>query len=105
MYPATILLAQPAVTAPVGLQAIDTPNDGGESLTLVWAPSPSDGPEAQYQVLIGTPGATDPASLKIIAEFPAKTRYVKQAKSAWWTRAADPTWHQYVIRNGKGVEL
>ena len=105
MYPAATLLAQSAVTAPVGLQVIDTPNDGGESLTLVWAPGPSDGPEAQYEVLIGAPGATDPAALKVIAEFPANTRYVKQAKSAWWTRAADPTWHQFIIKSGKGIEL
>ncbi len=105
MSPEVALLAQPAVTAPASLQIMDTPNDGGESLTLVWSPSPSDGPEAQYEVLIGAPGATDSASFKIIAQFPANTRYVKQAKSAWWTRAGDPTWHQYVIKNGKGVEL
>jgi hypothetical protein len=105
MYPAATVLAQSALTAPVGLQVLDTPNDGGESLTVVWAPNPSDGPEAQYQVLLGEPGAADPESLKLIAEFPANTRYVKQAKSPWWTRAADPTWHQYVIKNGKGVEL
>lgn len=105
MSPEVTLPAQPAVTAPVGLQIMDTPNDGGESLTVVWAPSPSDSPEAKYQILIGEAGAGDPASFKVIAEFPATTRYVKQAKSAWWTRAADPSWHQYVIRNGKGVEL
>jgi hypothetical protein len=105
MNPEATLLAQPAVIAPAGLHIIDTPNDGGGSLTVVWAPSPSDGPESQYQVLIGEPGASDPASLKVIAEVPANTRYVKDAKGAWWTRAAEATWHQYVIRNGKGVDL
>jgi hypothetical protein len=98
-------LVHAALTAPAELQVIDTPNDGGESLTLVWAPSPLDASGAQYEVLIGASGATDPATLKVIAEFPANTRYVKQAKSAWWTRAADPAWHQFVIKNGKGVEL
>jgi hypothetical protein len=83
----------------------DTPNDGGESLTVVWAPSPADNSGAQYQVLIGEAGARDPAELKIIAEFPANTRYVKEAKGAWWTRAAEASWHQYVIRSGKGVDL
>jgi hypothetical protein len=97
--------AQPTVSAPAELHVIDTPNDGGESLTVVWAPSPADSPDAQYQVLIGEAGATNPAALKIVAEFPANTRYVKEAKGAWWTRAAEPSWHQYVIRNGKGVEL
>jgi hypothetical protein len=98
-------LAQASLSAPAGLEVIDTPNDGGGSVTVVWTPSPSDGPEARYQVLIGEPGADEQAALRVIAEFPANTHYVKEAKGAWWTRAADPAWHQYVIKNGKGVEL
>jgi hypothetical protein len=98
-------LAHATLPAPISLQVIDTPNDGGGSLTVVWAPSPADSPEAQYQVLVGEAGASDPAALKVIAEFPADTRYVKEAKGAWWTRAGEPSWHQYVIRSGKGVEL
>jgi hypothetical protein len=97
--------AQPTISAPAELQVTDTPNDGGESLTVVWAPSPADTAQGQYQVLIGDAGASDPAELKVIAEFPANTRYVREAKGAWWTRAAEPSWHQYVIRSGKGVEL
>jgi len=84
---------------------MDTPNDGGESLTVLWAPSPLDGPDGRYQVLFGEASATDPTALKVIAEFPANTRYVKEAKSAWWTRKVERTWHQYVIRNGKGIEM
>ena len=99
------LSAQSLVLPPAELQVIDTPNDGGQSLTVLWAASPSEGPEGQYQVLFGDASATDPAALKIIAEFPANTRYVKDAKVAWWTRKADKTWHHYVIRSGKGVEL
>ncbi|HKT34885.1 MAG TPA: DUF6754 domain-containing protein [Nitrospira sp.] len=98
-------LAHATPPAPAGLHVIDTPNDGGGSLTVVWDSSPSDGPEGQYEVLIGEPGASDPASFKVIAEFPANTHYVKEAKGAWWTRAADSTWHQYVVRSGKGIEL
>jgi hypothetical protein len=93
------------VVAPVGLRVIDTPNDGGESLTVLWAPNPWDGPDATYQVLIGEAGAGDAAALKMIAEFPANTRYVKESKAAWWTRQADRTWHQYVVKSGKGVEV
>ena len=99
------VFAQSTPTAPSDLQVIDTPNDGGESLTVLWAPGPSDSPDARYEVLFGAASATDPAALKAIAEFPANTRYVKDAKSAWWTRKAEKTWHQYVIRNGKGVEM
>ena len=103
--PEATVSATSAVTAPSDLQVVDSPNDGGGSLTVVWAPSPSDSSETQYQVLLGEAGATDPSALKVVAEFPANTRYVKDAKGAWWTRAAEPTWHQYVIKNGKGVEL
>ena len=103
--PEAAVFAQTSVTAPGDLRVVDTPNDGGGSLTLVWAPSPGDDAEAQYQVLFGEAGVADPASLKLIAEFPANTRYVKDAKGAWWTSTAQPTWHQYVLRSGKGVEL
>src|SRR5262245_33854585 len=99
------VFAQSELTAPSDLQVIDTPNDGGESLTVLWAPSPADSADARYEVLVGAASATDPAALRAIAEFPANTRYVKDAKSAWWTRKTEKTWHQYVIRNGKGVEI
>jgi hypothetical protein len=97
--------AQPAVSPPAELQVVDTPNDGGRSLTVIWAASSSDGPDAHYQVLVGQAGLTDAASLKPVAEFPANTGFVKEAKGAWWTRRAEKTWHQYVIRSGKGVDL
>jgi uncharacterized protein DUF6754 len=97
--------AQSTLPGPADLEVFDTPNDGGESLTVSWAPGASDGPDIRYQVLAGDAMATDPASLKVIAEFPANTHFVKDAKAAWWTRKADKTWHQYVIRSGKGVEL
>jgi hypothetical protein len=97
--------AQATLTAPADLQVIDTPNDGGGSLTVLWAPSPLDGPDTNYQILFGDASATDPTALKVIAEFPANTRYVKEAKVPWWTRQAERTWHRYVIRSGKGVEL
>jgi hypothetical protein len=56
-------------------------------------------------VLLGESGVTDPAAMNIVAEFPANTRYVKDAKTAWWTRLAGKDQHQFVIRNGKGVGL
>lgn len=97
--------AQPSLAPPAEVQVIDTPNDDGASLTVIWAPSDSDSSDARYQILFGEGDATDPASLKAIAEFPASTRFVKDAKAAWWTREAEKTWHQYVIRSGKDVEL
>ena len=97
--------AEGTLPAPANVQVFDTPNDGGQSLTVNWAPGPLDSPDARYQVLLGDAGATDVASLKVIAEFPAQTRLVKDHKGPWWTRTAEGNWHQFVIRNGKGVEL
>lgn len=87
------------------MQVFDTPNDGGQSLTVNWSPSALDSLDVRYQVLIGDAGVTDTASLKVVAEFPANTRFVKDAKSPWWTRSAERNWHQYVIRNGKSIDL
>jgi len=97
--------AQSTLSAPAGVRVIDTPNDGGASLTVVWAPSDSDTPDARYQILFGGEGVTDSVSLKAIGEFPANTKYVNDTKAVWWTREAEKTWHQYVIRSGKDVEL
>ena len=98
-------MAETPLSPPSGVRVIDTPNDGGASLTVLWAPSELDLPNARYQILFGDAGVVDPASLKAIAEFPADTRFVKDGKSTWWTREAEKTWHQYVIRNGKEVEI
>lgn len=96
--------AEATLGAPVNVRVFDTPNDGGASLTVVWAPSPADRPDVRYQVLLGE-GDTDPAAMKVLAEFPANSRYVQDAKSPWWTRPAAQDDHLFVIRNGKGIEL
>lgn len=98
-------LAQAPITAPQHVQVFDTPNDGGESLTVQWSPAPWDSPDIRYQVLVGEASAVDPATFTIIAEFPSNTKYVKDTKTAWWKRKADKTWHQVAIRSAKGVEV
>lgn len=98
-------LAQPLIAAPQDVRVFDTPNDGGESLTVQWAPAPWDGPDVRYQVLIGDAAASDPATFKVVAEFPSNTKYVKDTKTAWWTRTAEKTWHQATIKSAKSLEL
>ena len=97
--------AQVSIIAPQSVQVFDTPSDGGGSLTVQWAPTPEDGPDIRYQVLIGDASATDPATFTIIAEFPANTKYVKDTKTAWWTRRSDKTWHQAIIKSAKGIAV
>lgn len=99
------VFAQAALAMPQAVQVFDTPSDGGGSLTVQWAPASWDGPDVRYQVLVGDASATDPATFAVVAEFPANRKYVKDTKTAWWTRKVDKTWHQTIIRSAKGVEV
>ncbi|MDF0666743.1 MAG: hypothetical protein P0119_11825 [Nitrospira sp.] len=99
------MFAQAALTAPQDVHVFDTPSDGGGSLTVQWAPAPWDGLDVRYQVLVGDASATDPATFSVVAEFPANSKYVKDTKTAWWTRNVDKSWHQTIIRNAKGVQV
>lgn len=101
-----ILLAQAPLAPPQQLQVIDTPSDGGGSLTILWAPSANESAAGKYQVLLHEGGPPhDPAGWKVLAEFPADSHYLREAKSAWWTRPGSPGDHMFVIKNGKGIEL
>ena len=95
-----------AQTPPQRLRVIDTPSDGGGSLTVLWAPSASDSAAWKYQILLHEGSVpSDPSAWKIVAEFPANTRYVREGKTAWWTRSGDPGDHIFLLKNGKGIEL
>jgi hypothetical protein len=100
------LLAQAPLTTPQQVRVFDTPSDGGNSLTVTWAASPSDSAAGKYHVLLHEGGAPqDPAGWKVLAEFPADSHYVRESKSAWWTKPGQSGDHLFVIKNGKGVEL
>jgi hypothetical protein len=98
-------LAQASITAPQDVRVFDTPNDGGESLTVQWASMPWDGPDIRYQVLVGDASITDPQKLTVVSEFPSNSKYVKDVKTAWWTRTAEKTWHQAMVKSAKGLEI
>jgi hypothetical protein len=109
------------LTEPRQVHVFDTPSDGGGSLTTTWAPADYDAPDVKYQVILAGPGiapdaATTPPSAepaspptassgKLLAEFPANTKYVRDVKTAWWTRPAPREFHRYEIKSGKGLEL
>ena len=98
--------AQESLAPPQAVQLYDTPNDGGGSLTVVWSPATYDAPDVRYQVVaVEGSAVSDPATMKVVAEFPSNTKFVKGAKSPWWTRKGDATDHLFVIRSGKGIEL
>ena len=78
---------QADILPPQNVRVMDTPSDGGQSLTVVWAPASYDGPSVKYQILIGEGSvAADPSTLKTVAEVASDSHYVRQAKLAWWVR-------------------
>ena len=94
------------ISPPQKVRVMDTPSDGGQSLTVVWAPASYDGPSAKYQILIGDGSVVaDPSTLKTVAEVPSDSHYVRQAKLAWWVRPGDGGDHLFTIKSGKGMEL
>jgi hypothetical protein len=96
---------QVSLTAPQNIQVYDTPNDGGASLTVLWAAA-ADQANLRYQVLMAEGGnVTDPSTMKAIAEFPADSHFVKDAKLPWWTRQGEKNQHAFTIRNGRGIGL
>ncbi|WHZ21509.1 MAG: hypothetical protein OJF47_000621 [Nitrospira sp.] len=100
------LLAQAPLAPPQQLQVLDTPSDGGGSLTVLWAPSASDSAAWKYQILLHEGSVpSDQTAWKVLAEFSADSHYVRDGKSAWWTRPGQPGDHAYVIKSGKGIEL
>lgn len=104
--------AQDLLPAPEQVQVFDTPNDAGQSLTLLWADSLRDGPGMRYQILIApvadareTAPVVDAAAMEIVAEIPSDSHYVRDRSWPWWTHPAPPAFHRYVINSRSGLEL
>ena len=104
-----LLLGAPALAAtpvPEGFRALDTPNDAGRSLSLVWKASPADRADRVVQVWMAEGAA---APFKKVAEFPSNTRYVKPGDFPWWAQPAAKGDHYvklvssqaFPIENGK----
>jgi len=73
-------------TLPEGFRVLDTPNDAGKSLSLVWKAAPSDSKDRTVQVWVAE---SPPAAFQKVAEFPSNTRYVKTGDFPWWAQPAD----------------
>ncbi|MEW6543585.1 MAG: DUF6754 domain-containing protein [Nitrospirota bacterium] len=98
--------AQPGPPQPSRVRLLDTPSDGGGSLTVVWAPSEGEDATLRYEIRVAEGGGSmEAAPAKVVAEFPANSHYVRDLKGPWWTRPARPDFHLYQIRSGKGLTL
>ena len=71
-------IGETTLVPPQDVRVFDTPSDGGGSLTVLWSPGPYDSAAAKYQILFSE-GTTvsDPAAMKVVAEFPAITNDVR----------------------------
>lgn len=96
--------------APEGFRVLDTPNDAGKSLSLVWKASPSDSKDRIVQVW----AAESPqGTLQKVAEFPSNTRYVKTGDFPWWAQPAGtgdhylklPSSQAFPIEDGKSYTV
>ncbi len=85
---------------PQDFRVIDTPNDGGGSLTLGWSILPVDGSSLRYQVLIA--GSVD-GPYQEVAAFPHDKHFRKGPKHPWWIRLATPNNHRFDLQSGKQV--
>jgi hypothetical protein len=81
---------------PEGFRVLDTPNDAGKSLSLVWKGSPGESKDKTVQVWIAgvrppSDMGSDPVAavaFQKVLEFPANSRYVKPGDFPWWARPA-----------------
>lgn len=93
-------------TPPEGFRVLDTPNDAGKSLSLVWKASPSDNKDRSIQVWVAE---SPQAAFQKVAEFPSTTRSVKPGDFPWWAQPAGkgdhyfklPSSQAFPIENGK----
>ncbi len=93
---------QSELTPPVEFSAYDTPDDSGDSITLVWKAAPYDRPSANYQVFMSESGSGE---FKKIAEFPSNTHYQKDLGKPWWTRRFTNSYHYYLVQSGNGLVI
>lgn len=101
-----IVLAEDQLAPPAQVQVFDTPNDGGRSLTVVWAAGSQDRDDVRYEIWFGKAGDSSEAGPpKVIAEFSAASHYVRESKQGWWTRVGELADHRFIVRDGKGIEL
>jgi hypothetical protein len=88
---------------PEDFRALDTPNDAGRSLSLVWKASLSDGKDRTVQVWIGE--GKGEGEFKKVAEFSANTRYMKPGEFPFWAQPAGPGDHYLKLSSSKAFPI
>ncbi len=90
--------AQAQLQPPLDFRVMDTPNDGGGSLTLGWSASPLDGSSLQYRVLIAD---SVEGPYQEVAAFPGDQHVQKDTKGPWWDRPLAQDEHRFDFSSGE----
>lgn len=89
LTPGAALAAPFSLSPPEQFRALDTPNDAGKSISLVWKPSPGENKDWKVQVWMAESGAGGAiGEFKKVMEFPSNTRYLKPGDFPWWAQPA-----------------
>ena len=90
--------AQAQLQPPQGFRVLDTPDDGGRSLTLGWSVSPRDGSSLQYRVLVAE---SEVGPYQDVAAFSGDQHVQQNTKSPWWVRSLSQDDYRYALRSGE----
>lgn len=89
LIPGAALAAPVSLSPPEGFRALDTPNDAGKSLSLVWKASPADSKDRKVQIWMAQTGESGTiGEFKKVTELPSNTRYLKAGDFPWWDQPA-----------------
>ena len=95
------------LTPPEGFRALDTPNDAGKSVSLVWKASPADSKDRHVQIWMAEAEGKDEGKLefKKITEFPSNTRYMKPGDFPWWNQPASKGDHYVKVASSQAFPI
>ncbi len=110
LLPGAAFAAPFPLTPPEDVRALDTPNDAGKSISVVWKASPADSKERRVEIWMAEGGANQAKlEFKKITEFASNTRYIKPGDFPWWDQPAPkgdhygkvPSSQAFPIEDGK----
>jgi hypothetical protein len=95
------------LTPPEGFRALDTPNDAGKSVSLVWKASPADSKDRRVQVWMAESEGKDEAKLefKKVTEFASNTHYLKPGDFPWWSQPVSKGDHYVKVPASQGFPI
>jgi len=106
LIPGAALAAPVPLTSPEGFRALDTPNDAGKSLSLVWKASPGDSKTRKVQIWMAEAAeAGILGEFKKVIEMPSNTRFLKPGDFPWWDQPAAKGDHYVKVSSSQSFPI